>query len=251
MKTKGQLIAALVGVVALGSSVPADGQQRQKKPANEAPAARKTDRERPPDCNGFRWHWPTRKRAYLGVQLLRLTPELRTHFGAPDSAGLLVAKVEPNGPAAGAGVKVGDLLLTVDGERVDGLGRVVRALRRRGKGDRIKLRVLRGGKPRTLEATLDVRETPQIEVGTFFRSFSLPGTGRGGVGFEGFDPRCLDRTMRKLRRQMREAQPGQRIFRYMEREQELERRLQEMERKLHKLERRLQTRRGKSWPTAA
>src|SRR5436305_13618930 len=36
---------------------------------------------------------------YLGVGLLNLTPELRTHFGVPEDAGVLLSKVAPGSPA--------------------------------------------------------------------------------------------------------------------------------------------------------
>ena len=42
-------------------------------------------------------------RGYLGVQLVEMTPDLRTHFGAPADAGVFIGKVEKDSPAAKAG----------------------------------------------------------------------------------------------------------------------------------------------------
>jgi len=239
---------AAVLTLLLGAAGPAAGQRPEgRKEGKVAPGKTPPGKARTappgsadkaePDCSGFYWSWPTRARAYLGVELLRLTGELRAHFGAPAGAGLLVARVEPKSPADRAGIKVGDLLVELDGRPTDSMDRVVWAIRRRARGDRVSLKVIRNGKPRLLQAALDVRETPQVEVGAFFKSFP------GGVGFEGrdwkFDPRCLQRTMQRLQRQMKNAPPGRRIFRFLEREEDLERRLQQMEKKLHKLERRL------------
>src|SRR5688572_3678790 len=46
------------------------------------------------------------KRAYLGVSLVDLTPELREHYGAEKDAGILVGSVEEGGPAEKAGVRI-------------------------------------------------------------------------------------------------------------------------------------------------
>jgi len=236
--SKARRLRWVVLALVVGAAGPAAGQPRKQK---DAPGDK--GKANQPDCSGFYWSWPTRQRAFLGVELLSLTDELRAHFGAPTSAGLLVARVEPRSPAARAGVRVGDLLVELDGKAVGSRGEVVRAIRRRARGDRVRLKVIRGGKPRALQATLEVRETPQVEVGSFFKSFQVP----GGVRFEGrvhpggpFDPRCLERTMQRLQREMKRAQPSRRIFRFLEREEDLERRLQQMEQKLHKLERRVQ-----------
>ena len=47
-----------------------------------------------------------------------MTPELREHFEAPSDSGVLVNRVEADRPAARAGVRVGDVLITGDGERI-------------------------------------------------------------------------------------------------------------------------------------
>src|SRR5687768_4011062 len=55
------------------------------------------------------------KRAFLGVSLVDLTPELREHYGTDKNAGILVGSVEEGGPADKAGVKVGDIITSIDG----------------------------------------------------------------------------------------------------------------------------------------
>jgi membrane-associated protease RseP (regulator of RpoE activity) len=59
-------------------------------------------------------------RGYLGVQLVELTPELREHYGATAEHGVLVGKVEPGSPAEAAGLRVGDVIVALDGESIDG-----------------------------------------------------------------------------------------------------------------------------------
>ncbi len=68
---------------------------------------------------------------FLGVEASSLTPELRSHFGAPEDAGVILSRVLADSAAQAAGLAVGDVVTRVDGEEItsaNGLGRVVRHL---------------------------------------------------------------------------------------------------------------------------
>jgi len=109
------------------------------------------------------------KRAYLGVSLIDLTAELREHYGATKESGVLVGDIEENSPAAKAGVRVGDLILSVDGKDVASSIELRRALRDKKDGDSARIDVLRGRNRQSLVATVVEREgTPMIlEPGDF------------------------------------------------------------------------------------
>jgi serine protease Do len=66
-------------------------------------------------------------RGALGISVQSMTPELAQHFGA--AAGVLVSAVRGDSPAAKAGIAVGDVITTVDGERIDGPGDLRRRVR--------------------------------------------------------------------------------------------------------------------------
>lgn len=102
------------------------------------------------------------KHAFLGVSLVDLTEELRSHFGAEKSAGVLVSDVEANSPAAKAGLKVGDIVLTVDGKDVATSGDVRRALRAKKDGDTARIDILRGRNRQTVVATVVERAFPGL-----------------------------------------------------------------------------------------
>ena len=102
------------------------------------------------------------KRPYLGVILTDVTPELRDYFGAPKDSGVLVGSVEDDSPAAKAGVRVGDMILSVDGNEAEDSGDVRRALREKKSGDTVRVEVLRGKSRQTLVATITEKEGPRL-----------------------------------------------------------------------------------------
>lgn len=102
-------------------------------------------------------------RSYLGVTLVELTPELRAHFGAPKDAGVLVSAVDSDSPAGKAGIRVGDILLAVDGTDVVAPSGLRRALRDKKEGDTARVDLLRGKNRQTVVATVVEREgTPFV-----------------------------------------------------------------------------------------
>ena len=105
------------------------------------------------------------RRGYLGVQLLDITPDLRAFFGAPRDAGVLVAEVEPASPAAKAGLQTGDLILKVDGDRIESSGELSRAVRRKKAGETVKLEVERNKAARNLTVTVEERKNKEVDLG--------------------------------------------------------------------------------------
>jgi S1-C subfamily serine protease len=73
-------------------------------------------------------------------------------------AGIVIASVAEDGPAAQAGVARGDILLQIDDETVDDFIELAGALEGYEPGDEVQLRVLHGDDERTLTATLGDRD---------------------------------------------------------------------------------------------
>ncbi|WP_158806878.1 Do family serine endopeptidase [Beijerinckia sp. L45] len=59
-------------------------------------------------------------RGWIGVQIQPVTSEIAESLGLKSNKGALVAEAQSTGPAAAAGIKSGDVILGVDGEKVDG-----------------------------------------------------------------------------------------------------------------------------------
>lgn len=95
-------------------------------------------------------------RGRLGATLMSMTDQLSDYFGVKQ--GLLVTAVAADSPAARAGLKAGDVLTAVNGQRVDAVSDLSRALRDVPSDGKVELRVTRDRKELTLNATLPERE---------------------------------------------------------------------------------------------
>jgi len=65
--------------------------------------------------------------------------------------GALLAQIEPDGPAAKAGLLPGDVVVRLDGVEVNGVDDLIRALDRDGSAARLEMDVLRMGRLRTVD----------------------------------------------------------------------------------------------------
>jgi Do/DeqQ family serine protease len=84
-------------------------------------------------------------RAWLGARTQTVTPEIARSLGMTAPQGALVADVWPGGPAAQAGLRQGDVIVSIDGRPVTDAGTVGYDLSTHGVGDLVKLGVRRGG----------------------------------------------------------------------------------------------------------
>jgi serine protease Do len=91
----------------------------------------------------------------IGVSTMQLTKQLADYFGIADGQGVLVTSVAEDSPAAKAGIKAGDVITAIDGEKVDGAGDVARGINKKKEGD-VTLTVIRKGNQRTITVTPNV-----------------------------------------------------------------------------------------------
>jgi len=98
-------------------------------------------------------------RAFLGVGLQPVSlPETarRALAGAPE-IGLIVVRVQPEGPAAQAGLLLGDVLVSLDGIHVASTEAVLDAVAARRVGATVSATILRAGTPTDVSITLGER----------------------------------------------------------------------------------------------
>jgi serine protease Do len=102
------------------------------------------------------------KRAWIGVTLAELTPELADGFGIKDSRGVVVQSVLDGQPAARAGLKRNDVIVELNGAPVTDLQKFRLRVADTPVGSRINLVVLRDG--RRLPVTLTLAERTDAAV---------------------------------------------------------------------------------------
>jgi serine protease Do len=92
----------------------------------------------------------------LGIDAEDLTGQLGTFFGAPDGEGILVRDVNSGSAAEKAGVKAGDVITSLDGDRIRSVGELREKLsaKREEKDKIVKLGVLRNKSALTLSVEL-------------------------------------------------------------------------------------------------
>nr|BAL57870.1 serine protease MucD [uncultured beta proteobacterium] len=96
------------------------------------------------------------QRGKLGVVIQGLDEELAQSFGLDKPRGALVAQVEPESPAARAGIEVGDIIVSVDGTEVKDSGDLPRMIGERRPGEKVTIGLLHQGK--RLEKTVTLAE---------------------------------------------------------------------------------------------
>ncbi len=93
-------------------------------------------------------------RGWLGVLIQKVTPEIAESLGLEQARGALVADVVEDGPAAGAGIKVGDVIVEFNGIPVNESNELPLLVARTPIGAEVTVKVLRDKKTVTAQVTI-------------------------------------------------------------------------------------------------
>jgi serine protease Do len=83
-------------------------------------------------------------RVEVGIGVQTITPVLAAAMNLPRSSGVIISDVQPDGPAMAAGIRVGDVLLSIDGRMAESIPYVSFRLMSVNSGDKVHLEVQRG-----------------------------------------------------------------------------------------------------------
>ncbi len=116
-------------------------------------------------------------RGWLGVGIQDLTEELARSFNYTDTTGALVGHVEKDGPADKAGLKQGDIIISMDGDKIKNINQLRNAVAAVEPGKKVKLELIRNGRKESAEVkvgelpaqaeaeTKEEEESPSIDLG--------------------------------------------------------------------------------------
>ena len=104
------------------------------------------------------------RRGWLGVQIQTVTDEIAETLGMDKAKGALVGDVVPNGPAADAKIKSGDVILTFDGKEVEQMRDLPRIVAETPVEKEVEVIVLRKGKEVTLGVSVGRLEDGEKQI---------------------------------------------------------------------------------------
>jgi serine protease Do len=163
----------------------------------------------PPPARPMRVYAYTPGGSYLGVGVREIDSARVKELNLKQELGVELTQLEPGGPAEKAGMKVGDVIVEFNGQKIDGTEQFVRMVRETPPGRQVKLGVLRKGASQTLTATIGqkkeleprARVAPRIEMPEMTMPMPMPDipmanmtwrTGMLGVEVEGLGPQLAE-----------------------------------------------------------
>ncbi len=126
----------------------------------------------------------TVRRGLLGVRIRDVSPEIAATLELPGNSGALVYLVNPNSAAERAGIQLGDVIVSINGNRLRDSGSLRNAIGLLQPGEPVEVGVLRDGREQTLRAELQELEPaaavtavpapqPERELDTVFEGAEL------------------------------------------------------------------------------
>jgi S1-C subfamily serine protease len=95
----------------------------------------------------------------LGIAGTDVSAEVAEELGLPAPRGAIIESVQPDTGASSVDLRPGDVIVSVDGERLSTMSELVAEVRRRAPGDEVRLEIFRDGE--TFEVAVELGERPR------------------------------------------------------------------------------------------
>lgn len=112
------------------------------------------------------------KRGMLGVQGGEITSELAEALGYSSSKGAFVSQVVADSPADKAGVKAGDIIVSLNGRNIESFSELRANIATLGPGKKVRIGIVRDGKQKTMNVTLEEQVTSQTKADNLHQGLS-------------------------------------------------------------------------------
>ncbi|HKS40023.1 MAG TPA: PDZ domain-containing protein, partial [Blastocatellia bacterium] len=150
------LLVAVIGLTVAVTNTDASQKEKLKEKAEKEKAEK--DKKWSSSEDGARQFFMlpqvTGEGSYLGVYLEEVTPDRMKELGLAEERGAIVMKVIEGSPAAKAGLKENDVVVSFNGQRVDSMIALRRLLSETPADRNVQIEVIRGGNHQTMAATL-------------------------------------------------------------------------------------------------
>jgi Do/DeqQ family serine protease len=105
------------------------------------------------------------RRGYIGVNIQDITSDLRQAFSLPNGKrGVLITGVNESSPAEKAGIKAGDIVMSIDGESTTSAGQLRSQIAVKGVGDKVMIGVIRDGKEKQFTLKIAAQRTDVADI---------------------------------------------------------------------------------------
>jgi serine protease Do len=128
-------------------------------------------------------------RGWLGVQMQAITPDMEDALNLKSTNGVVVADVLPDGPAAKAGLKSGDVIVGFGDQPIKSTHELAMIVANTHPGQKVNAKVLRDGKEETISVTIEKLKAEKVIAST--------GGGEGSNGGLGLSLAPLDKNARQ------------------------------------------------------
>lgn len=122
------------------------------------------------------------RRALLGVTIISVNATVAEELGMDEIRGVQVTAVSSGGAADKAGIRAGDVILSVDGEKVNESNQLQQKIAVRDPGETVSLRILRDGKELTKTIELGMLNPEQNQLATYNQQPEPETEGEGEEG---------------------------------------------------------------------
>lgn len=127
-------------------------------------------------------------RGYLGMGIVAVTDDVKESFNLQEARGALVQTVEQDKPAERAGIKPGDVIIEVDGRRINTNRDLIDYISYLPVGSRVNVTVIREGQRKTITATTAERNDANDDDETAPASDSGPTRNKLGMSVQNLSP---------------------------------------------------------------